>query len=90
MLRTCAESFVKECSRNPQIFEELVILKNIITKMLNLCHPKNLHTLKIRTYMVVTSIIQLIPHMWYYIHLQYNLYMCIMKISALIITKSSI
>ena len=39
--------FVKECSRNPWIFEVLVILENVITKILNLWHPQNVRTLKI-------------------------------------------
>ena len=50
---TCmCRTFVKECSQNWQIFEELVILKNIIAKMLNLWHPRNLHTSKLCTYTV--------------------------------------
>ena len=44
--------FVKECSRNPRIFEALVIFENIIIKMLNLWHPQNLHASKICAYMV--------------------------------------
>ena len=69
---TCmCRTFVKECLQNPQIFEGLVILKNIIAKTLNLLASSKFTYLE-DLYVYDTSILKEISPL--YNHLYFTIY----------------